>query len=137
MTNTRCETGCGSGRYKFALAPDAQLSHAAERLIARHVDSAGALDLLLLLHGGRERDWGVAELCAALRCPQPWAEGQIDGLVTAGLAVWVAPGRLKYQRKGRFGPAVDEIARACRRDRAPGTRLIFTRPPVPGREFAG
>ncbi len=119
------------------MAPDVELTRTAELLIARHVDSVGALDLLLLLHGGRDRDWSVAECCAALRCPEPWAEEQIARLVATGLVVETAPGRLRYQRGRRYGAAVDEIARARRRNRAELIRLIFARRPVPGAEFAG
>jgi hypothetical protein len=114
------------------LARDVELTRTAERLIARHVDSVGALDLLLLLHGGRDRDWSLDEVCAALRCPRPWATGQLERLLAAGLVAEVAPGRLRYQRGRRYGPAVDEIARVCRTNRAGLIRLVFARPRVLG-----
>lgn len=114
------------------MAPYVELTHAAERLIARHVDSVGALDLLLLLHGGRDRDWSVSELCAELQCPEPWACEQVARMVAAGLVAEVAPDRVRYRRDRRYGAAVDEVARARRNNRAALIRLVFARPQVPG-----
>jgi hypothetical protein len=108
------------------LADSVQLPRSAERLIARHVESVGALDLLLLLHGGRDRDWSLDELCTALRCPAPWAEEQLRQLIALDLAREVADGRYQYRRGRQHGAAVDAIARACRHDRAAVTRLVFT-----------
>ena len=105
-----------------------QLSRSAERLITRYVDSVGALDLLLLVHAGRDRDWSADELCDALRCPTAWVAEQIRRLEKAELLTEVADGRYRYRRGRRYGPAVDEIARAFRRDRAGLTRRIFARP---------
>jgi hypothetical protein len=109
------------------LAPGDPLTRAAERLIFRHIDSVGALDLLLVLHGGRERDWSVDELCRTLRCPPAWAEDQLARLLAIGLLAESDDGRYQYRRGREYGPAVDQIARACRRDRAAVTRLIFAR----------
>jgi hypothetical protein len=89
----------------------------------------GALDLLLHLHSGRDRDWDADELCEALRCPAAWAVEQIARLEAADLLVEVSDGRYRYRRGRRYGPAVDEIAGACRRNRAEVTRAIFARPP--------
>ena len=97
---------------------DIELTRSAERLIARHIDSVGTLDLLLLVHSGRDRDWDADELCEALRCPASWAAEQIARLKDADLLVEISEGRYRYRRGRRYGPAVDEIARACRRDRA-------------------
>lgn len=105
------------------------LTRSAEQLIARHVDSVGALDLLLLVHERRDRDWSAEELCEALRCPEGWAAEQIARLEVLDLLAEVAPDRYRYRRGRRFGAAVDELARACRRDRAEVTRQIFARPP--------
>ena len=109
------------------MAPDDPLTRAAERLISQHIDSVGALDLLLVLHEGRERDWSVEELCRTLRCPGPWAEDQLSRLLAIGLLAESDDGRYQYRRGLQYGPAVDQIARACRHDRAGVTRLIFAR----------
>lgn len=106
-----------------------ELTRAAERLIAEHVDSVGALDLLLLLHGGRDRPWGVDEICRTLRCPESWVESQLAQLILLGLLSETGVGHYVYQRDRRLGPAVDEIAHVWRRDRASVTRRIFARPP--------
>lgn len=109
---------------------DTELTRSAERLIAGHIDSVGALDLLLLVHAGRDRAWGTDELCDRLRCPTSWATEQIARLKDAEVLVETSEGRYRYRHGQRYGPAVDEIARACRRDRAKLTRLIFARPPI-------
>jgi hypothetical protein len=96
-------------------------------LISDHIDSVGALDLLLLLHGARDRDWSSHELCRTLRCPAPWADEQLRRMIAIGVIAEVSEGRYRYTRAGEYGPALDEIARACRRDRAAVTRLVFAR----------
>ena len=111
------------------------LTRSAEQLIGRHVDSVGALDLLLLVHERRDRDWSTEELCEALRCPEGWAAQQIARLEALDLLGEVAPERYCYRRGRRFGSAVDELARTCRRDRAEVTRQIFARRPPHG-QFA-
>ena len=102
----------------------------------RHIDSVGALDLLLLLHAERDRDWSPEALCAALRCPDTWAEERLTELAGIGLVAEVADGRFQYRRGRQYGPAVDQIARACRRDRAAVTRLIFAGAPRTRDQFA-
>jgi hypothetical protein len=127
LPNRAREAGRSGGRYTPALAEGELLTRSADRLISRHIDSVGALDLLLLLHGGRNRDWSIQELCRTLRCPGAWAEEQLGRLRAIGLVAEVEESRYQYTRGRQFGPAVDEIARACRRDRAAVTRLVFAR----------
>jgi DNA-binding IclR family transcriptional regulator len=118
------------------LAPGDLLTRAAERLISQHIDSVGALDLLLLLHEGRDRDWSIQELCRTLRCPDGWAEEQLARLAAIGL-VAADEGRYRYTRGRQYGPAVDQIARACRHDRAAVTKLVFARARRGSGQFAG
>ena len=54
-------------------------------LIQKHVHSVGVLELLMLLHAGRDRSWSVAEICAALGCPQAWASAELHAMERAGL----------------------------------------------------
>jgi hypothetical protein len=113
------------------------LTRAAEKLIAEHIESVGVLDLLLLLHGGRDRAWSSAELCHALRCPEGWIEPQLAALMALDLLTEVQADQFKFRRGRRFGSAVDEIARVCRRDRQVVTRRIFARPPSAVRRLTG
>ncbi|MEO8689317.1 MAG: hypothetical protein ABI611_14020 [Solirubrobacteraceae bacterium] len=64
-----------------------ELPREARRLLREHVDSAGELDLLMLLHGDRARGWTVEQICTALRCPAGWAEPRLEALRGAGLFV--------------------------------------------------
>ena len=105
------------------------LSSPAQRLITRYVDSVGTLDLLLLIHHERERDWSLDELREQLRAPAAWTAEQLGRLATAGVLVEL-DGRFRYQPDHEFGTAVDELAR---HDRAAVTRMIFARPPAPER----
>lgn len=111
------------------MAGKTALTRAAQRLIADHVESVGALDMLLLVHAGRDRDWSAEEICEHMRCPDGWADEQIARLIAADLLHEVSGNRYRYNRERRFGPAVDELARVCRHDRGAVTRLIFVRPP--------
>lgn len=110
------------------MAPDEALTPAAERLITRHIDSMGALDLLLLVHRTRDRDWSLAGLCAELRCPSAWAVSQLRVLDSLGLVMQPAPGRHRYVHGRQYGPAVDAIARVHRRDPALVTKLVLAKP---------
>ena len=113
------------------MAPHPVLSAAAQRLITHHVDSAGALDLLLLMHGTAGRDWGLAELCAELRCPSAWATKQLRVLDALGLVIQPAPGRYRYVPGRQYARAVDEIALVHRDDPASVVALGFARPSQP------
>ncbi len=110
---------------------DAELTRPVAQFIARHIDSVGALDLLLLLHEQRDRDWSSSELCARLRCPDGWADGELRRLRDLGIVVTTGD-RHRYVRDGRHGAAVDAVATACRRDRAAVVRRIFARRRNPG-----
>lgn len=108
------------------------MTRAAKRFIAKHLDSVGALDLLLLVHGARDRSWSLAELCEALQCPEAWAQSQLGRLARLGLLVEVAPDRVQYRRADDHGLAVDQVAHACRRSRSAVIRHIFAVAPRPG-----
>jgi hypothetical protein len=115
------------------VASPEHLTLAAEQLLASHIDSVGALDLLLLLHGRRDRDWSAAELCETLRCPDAWAVEQLSRLCAVELVSGGSDGRYRYVDGREYGASVDAIAHACRHDRASVTRRIFARP---GSQFA-
>ena len=101
------------------------LTRDAERLIARHVDSVGVLDLLLLLRGEPHRAWTRDDVCEELACPLGWAERELDRLRHAGLAGADDGGYRYAPGSARQRAAVDNVARAWRRDRAAITKLIF------------
>jgi DNA-binding IclR family transcriptional regulator len=110
------------------VASPEHLTREAERLLAAHIDSVGTLDLLLLLHAQRDRDWSAVELCESLRCPDAWAVEQISRLRAVGLVTEGPDGRYRYVHGREYGACVDAVARACRTDRASVTRRIFAGP---------
>jgi hypothetical protein len=101
------------------------LTRDAERLIARHLDSVGALDLLLLLYADPERAWTRDAVCAALACPPVWAQRELESMRRAGLAALNHGGYVFAPGSPRARAAVESVARVWRRDRAAVTRLIF------------
>jgi len=109
-----------------------RLPLAVRTLIRRHVRSVGALELLLLLHAGRDRTWSVQEICAALACPRSWAVAQLEAMATAGL---LRPADEQW----RFAPAGTELEHATaaleeayRLHSREVVRFIFA---TPGREL--
>ncbi len=107
------------------MASGPRLTHDGERLIARHVDSVGVFDLLMLLRSEPDRAWACDAVCAELKCPPAWAERELERLCGAGLAA-VTDGGYRYApESARMRVAVDSLARAWRRDRAAVTQLIF------------
>jgi DNA-binding IclR family transcriptional regulator len=95
-------------------------------LIAYHLESVGALDLLLLLRGQPERAWTSEDVCEALGSPLRWAERELASLRRGGL-VALHDGRYRYAPDSeRTHAAVDAIARAWRHDRSGISRLIFS-----------
>jgi hypothetical protein len=103
----------------------ARLTRDAERLVERHLDSAGLLDLLLLLRGAPDRVWTTAAICAELQCPPGWPDQQLERLRAAGLAARAGDGHRYAPASPRLAAAVDSLAGAWRRDRARVTRLIL------------
>ncbi len=104
-------------------APD--LTRDAERLIERHVDSVGVLDLLLLLRGEPERTWTRDAVREALACPSGWAERELERLRQGGLAAADAGGYRFAPNSTRLRAAVESVVRAWKRDRASVSKLIF------------
>jgi hypothetical protein len=101
------------------------LTRDAERLIAHHVDSVGVLDLLLLLRGEPDRVWTRDAAADQLACPLGWAERELERMRHGGLATVDSDGYRYAPANAGLRAAVDNVARAWKRDRAAVTRLIF------------
>ena len=102
-----------------------ELTNDAERLIIRHVDSVGVLDLLLLLQGEPDRVWTRDAVREELACPPGWAERELERMRREGFAAPDAGGYRYAPSNAGLRAAVDSVARAWKRDRAAVTRLIF------------
>jgi DNA-binding IclR family transcriptional regulator len=109
--------------------PVAQRSHRdVRRLIAEHVHSVGALDLLVLLRDDRGRSWTAGEIADALDCPAPWAERELAQLRAGGLVKADGEGRYAYRpHSARLAKAMDALARAYATDTREVVRLIFAK----------
>ena len=113
------------GSWTARLTTGPNLTCDAQRLIARHVDSVGVLDLLLLLRGEPDRVWTRDAVRDALVCPPGWAQRELERLRHGGLARSDEGGYRYAPSSARHRAAVESVARACKRDRAAVTRLIF------------
>ena len=99
-----------------------------DRLFDGAVGSVGAVELLLVLRSGRGRAQTVDELCAALGSPRSWTELQLDALVRAQLVAGdAARGWTFAPATGALADAVDDLARAWRRDSRAVSRWVFSR----------
>jgi hypothetical protein len=108
---------------------ETELSSSAERLLGTHIDSVGALDLLLALHDEPRREWTLAEICETLRCPEAWAGEQLERFRAAGLCAPAGSSSERFRyTDGKWGRAVEELARVYRHDRAAVTRFVFAQP---------
>ena len=116
----------GGARRGYPLAAvDQGLTREAERLIERHVESVGTLDLLLLLRAQPSRAWTRDQLCVELRCPPGWVEDELERLRDAGLVAADDGGHRYAPATPRLRAAMDGVAGAWRRDRAHVARLIL------------
>ena len=105
------------------------LDGGARRLIAEHVDSVGALDLLVLARGQPGRWWTAGDICDALQCPPRWATLHLERLRTAD----VLEAKGDRVRRYRFTPrdagvaeAVDAVADAYAARPREVVKLIFS-----------
>jgi hypothetical protein len=96
--------------------------------IIRHIVSVEELEVLLLLHEGKDRDWSPAEINDRLRSQESSIGKWLEALVSLGLAER-ASGRY------RFAPASEELRRetaaiadAYRERRIKVIELIFSKP---------
>jgi len=84
-----------------AMPPDVR------RLIADHVHSVGALDLLLLLRDDPDRWWSARDVARTIRCPVAWAERELERLSRGALVAASGDGD-----SFAFRPADAALARA-------------------------
>jgi hypothetical protein len=100
------------------------------RLVIEHVNSIGALDLVLLLRGGRQEWWTVEDVSRDLRCPPRWAAMHLEQMRDAGLLEAGDDGRYAFRPRGaRLRAAVEALEEAYATRKGDVVRLILS---VPG-----
>ena len=110
------------------MAPKPSLSSATERLIDE-LGSVGAAELLLLLRDAGPSRMRPADACAALGCPEPWAELQLRRLCDAGLVDGDAAAGFAYSPGSpALAVAVDELAALWNDDRRAITSRMLESP---------
>jgi hypothetical protein len=96
--------------------------------VARHIESVGQLEVLLLLRAAGEKEWTAAEVARALVLQLDAAVGWLEDLAGRGLAT-------EEERRYRYGPpsdevgrAIDELAESYAKYRVTVIGLIFSKP---------
>jgi hypothetical protein len=97
------------------------------RLVIEHVNSIGALDLLLLLRGGQQEWWTVEDVSRDLRCPPRWAAMQLEQMRHARLLESGDDGRYAFRPRGaRLAVAVKALEEAYTTRKRDVLRLILS-----------
>ena len=100
------------------------------RLVIEHVNSIGALDLVLLLCGGQQESWSVEDVSRDLRCPPRWAAMHLEQMRHAGLLEAGHDGRYAFRpRDARLRAAVEALEEAYATRKGDVVSLILS---VPG-----
>ncbi len=84
-----------------------EIPPAVRDLIQLHIDSVEQLEVLLLLHDHRDRDWSAGDVAAELRTNQQSTATRLADLTARGL---VAEGSARDRY--RFAPRTDDLAAA-------------------------
>ncbi len=96
-------------------------------LIRDHINSVGALELLLTLRSEPERLWSVDALCERLECPPSWAQLQLDAMRYSGFVEPDGDGWRYAPADARRREAVDALDEAYRLQTRDVLRFVFTR----------
>ena len=119
--------------------PEDDISLEVKAFIAAHIESVLQLEILLLLHSQRDRQWTAGDVAQELRIDPIWASSMLAGLSDAGVlsASATAPPTFQYQpRSVEIDRAVDELAGAYATRRVTIIGLIFSKPLDNIRSFA-
>jgi hypothetical protein len=107
--------------------------------IADQIDSVLQLELLLLLHKKRDRDFGAAEVVAELRIDPTWAAAQLEDFCARGILTCAeAPSRrYRYAPKSpEIDGAITKLDQTYTDRRVSVISLIFSKPTDKLRSFA-
>ena len=81
-------------------------------LVSQRIESVAQLDLLLFLHGQRDRVWSAAQISAELRISPDWTSAQLDRLADRGFLKREGGG-FSFSA-GDLDAAVGDLAKAYR-----------------------
>jgi hypothetical protein len=95
--------------------------------IARHIDSVGQLEALLLLRDNAARGWSASELAGRLYVGEAEAAAILAHLAEQGF-VTVEGERVQYDRAARQAEMIDRLAETYARQLIPITNLIHAKP---------
>ena len=115
------------------------LSENVKKFIIDHINSVEQLEVLLLLHSHKQKEWSAREASQELRINQDSAKVRLADLHSRGLlAVRESSDPLyRYQpQKPNFAQTVDDLAKAYPEYRVTVINLIFSKPIDKIRTFA-
>jgi hypothetical protein len=95
--------------------------------IARHIDTVGQLEALLLLRDNAARHWDPPQLAGRLYVSESEAAAILAHLVEQGLVV-VEGTAYRYDAQSQQAPLIARVAEAYARQLIPITKLIHAKP---------
>ena len=103
------------------------------------VRSLMALELLLMVRAGSDREWSAAELERELRAATAWTERELAHLASHGLLVETSASPARYRYAGRGTPsdeAVEWLASSYPERRFSIIQILYAAPASPIEQFA-
>ena len=107
--------------------------------VADHIDSVLQLELLLLLHKKRDRDFDAAEVVAELRIDAAWAAAQLEDFCARGILTCIegTPRRYRYApQSAHVDAAIARLDQTYADRRVSVISLIFSKPADKLRSFS-
>jgi hypothetical protein len=109
------------------VAPD--IPDSVRQFIGQHIDSAGQLEVLLLLRAVPDREWSAEEVARAQVSTRDVAEQILEDISRRGLASRDGDPRLyRYAPPAELAPVIDDLAEAYATRRVTVVGLIFSKP---------
>jgi hypothetical protein len=106
-----------------------EISEPVRQFITTHIQSAGHLEVLLLLRAVPDREWSVRDVARAQVSSEKMASQLLEDLRGRGLVTRPASSDLyRYNPPGEVAPVVDGLAEAYATRRVTVIALIFSKP---------
>lgn len=105
-------------------------------LIARHVDSVGRLELLLLIFRDASALWSADDLARELRIDPAWTAAELSQLAARGLIERTSEGEWHATATPEIAASVTRVAQAYADRRVSVVALIYAKPSDALRTFA-
>ena len=108
-----------------------KISNEVQNFISRHIHSAAELEVLLLLHSDRTREWSATDVAGKLAISTEWAADQLSDLNKRGLVSISTSSETTYKfnpKKAEITGIMDDLALNYAQSRVSVISLIFSKP---------